>query len=555
LLGEPTTFWGKLRRVQDGTTTDWHPLADHCADVSSVVEALLQLPVWRKRLQRFAGMTISEVGWARLCVLAALHDLGKLNVGFQAKGRTGLGATAGRVTEALGALRHPVFSCLSELLPWGDGVAGLLAAAICHHGRPYTQETGDNAWQESWWQPCGGLDPRGGAEELFMRCRTWFPRAFDADGSALPETPAYTGRLEAMRPVLSMGCTLRSRHRGDPVQVVGVTDSGASRGIAVATRPWLEHHDALATEAFAAAALGAKVLVIKNTVKDCVATHVAIERLADTNRRRDVLFNCSGVAAPHHARFARPDREVLDRALETHFGKERAAGGCVVVATQTVQQSLDLDADILFSDLCPADVLLQRLGRLHRHARPRPAGFEQPRAFVVAPERRDLGVLISDSGIARHHHGLGGSVYPDLRILEATWRLIEKHREWRIPVMNRHLVENSLHSEVLSAVVGEGGERWQAHANQKMGSVLGQRRQADLNLVDWSTPYGQTAIPSGVDQRIMTRLGEGDRRVRFQTPLMSPFGQTVGELVLRAWWVPLPGRRSDTLQFRGPTGT
>lgn len=817
MLGEPTTFWGKLRRAQDGTTTEWHPLADHCADVSSVVEALLQLPVWRRRLERLAGLTLSQVGWARLCVLAALHDLGKLNVGFQAKGRTGLGATAGHVTEALGALRHPVFSCLSELLPWGNGVAGLLAAAICHHGRPYTQEIGDNTWQESWWQPRGGLDPRAGAEELFMRCWTWFPRAFEADGSTLPETPAFShafaglvmladwmgsdtrffrfsdagdgermqfARPEACRAIEAMalnvalparadafgrdpfvrvahyvprasqaailtlpkdeqgsitileaetgsgkteaalarfvslfeaglvdglyfalptrsaatqmhrrvlaaaqrafatppavilavpsylrvddvegtklapfevlwpdhdrfryrawasespkrylaGCIVvgtidqvllsslmvghahlratallrhllvvdevhasdaymtriledvlarhkaagghalllsatlggeaRTRlihpggrvtsptavdakatpyplitHRGDNAQVVSVTDDGASRVIAVATRPWLEHPDALARDAFAAAALGAKVLVIKNTVKDCVATHVAIERLADAHRRRDMLFHCLGVAAPHHARFARTDREVLDRALETRIGKERAGGGVVVVATQTVQQSLDLDADLLFSDLCPADVLLQRLGRLHRHDRPRPAGFEQPRAFVVAPERRDLGVLIGDSGIARHHHGLGGSVYPDLRILEATWRLVEKHREWRIPAMNRHLVENSLHSEVLTAVVEEGGERWQAHANQMMGSVLGQRRQADLNLVDWSTPYAEKAFPSGLDQRIMTRLGEGDRRVRFQTPIMSPFGQTVGELVLRAWWV------------------
>lgn len=60
--------------------SEWHPLVDHCADVASVAETLLRLPVWRKRLVRLAGRDISDVGWARLCVLAALHDIGKLNV-------------------------------------------------------------------------------------------------------------------------------------------------------------------------------------------------------------------------------------------------------------------------------------------------------------------------------------------------------------------------------------------------------------------------------------------------------------------------------------------
>lgn len=89
---KPTTFWGKLRPCRHGIgVSEWHPLVDHCADVASVVEALVRLPIWRKRLIRLAGRDIDDVGWARLCVLAALHDIGKLNVGFQAKGRSELG--------------------------------------------------------------------------------------------------------------------------------------------------------------------------------------------------------------------------------------------------------------------------------------------------------------------------------------------------------------------------------------------------------------------------------------------------------------------------------
>lgn len=209
MLDKPKTFWGKLRPRCDGVgVPEWHPLVDHCADVASVVEALLQLPLWRKRLIRLAGGDIGDVGWARLCVLAALHDIGKLNIGFQAKGRAELGTTAGHVTEALGALLHPEFSsCLSELSAWGDGVTGLLVAAICHHGRPYNSTMmADSAWQASWWTPRGDLNPRGGAVDLLERCRTWFPTAFEEDASSLPETLHFSHAFAGLV-MHARGCT------------------------------------------------------------------------------------------------------------------------------------------------------------------------------------------------------------------------------------------------------------------------------------------------------------------------------------------------------------
>jgi CRISPR-associated endonuclease/helicase Cas3 len=325
-------------------------------------------------------------------------------------------------------------------------------------------------------------------------------------------------------------------HRAETEWPLAVASDGDGRIIDVATRPWLSDPDALANETLTAGMRGAKVLVIRNTVNDCVKTQLALERAAAAKSGQHVLFTCAGVAAPHHALFARPDREALDNALEIGMGQKRQEGGCVLVATQTVQQSLDLDADVLFSDLCPADVLLQRLGRLHRHTRPRPNGFATPRAFVIVPRIRDLGVLIGDTGVAKNHHGLG-FVYPDLRILEATWRLVEKYSEWHVPAMNRHLVERSLHSSILDEIANQGGARWRAHSNQVVGAQHGHRRQAELNLVDWSRAYGEVSFPAlGDGSLIVTRLGEGDRRVRFQVPVAGPFGHEVDELVLRPWW-------------------
>ena len=68
-----------------------------------------------------------------------------------------------------------------------------------------------------------------------------------------------------------------------------------------------------------------------------------------------------------HGRFAAEDRQLLDRQIQTVLGRNRQTGGHIVVGTQTLEQSLDIDADLLITDLCPVDVLLQRIGRLHRH--------------------------------------------------------------------------------------------------------------------------------------------------------------------------------------------
>lgn len=821
MLGTPNGFWGKLERDASGQVWAWHPLADHCADVAAVAEAILRLPVWRARLCCLAGRALSDTEWARLCVFVALHDLGKFNLGFRDKAWPERRSTTGHVIEAVGALSHcpAVFSTLAELTSWGDSAVELLIAALCHHGRPHHYKGAGIASSRTPWTPRDGLDPQTGLADLLTQCRRWFPAAFvreepalpestpfqhafagvvmladwigsdtkffpfscsegddrmdvsrrraqmalerigidipadarldahgrdpfsrvtppersprpaqavmltlpsDRDGSitlleaetgsgkteaalarfvalfdaglvdglyfALPtrtaatqmhrrvraavqlafQTPppvvlavpgylrvddtdgyrlapftvhwpdlesdrerhrawaaenskrylagtiavgtidqvllsslmvghahlratsllrqllvvdevhasdAYMGRIledvltrhraaggHALLLSATLGGEARARlmaggarvtmptladaeatpyplvsHRGDGAQALPVKSEGPGRDVHVTAHAWLEDPSALAKAAFSAALRGAKVLIIRNTVTNCVATQQAVEREASLHARHDLLFRCNGVAAPHHSRFARPDREALDADLERRFGESRPDGGCIVVATQTVQQSLDIDADLLFTDLCPMDVLLQRIGRLHRHRRTRPTGFDEARVFVVVPANRDLGVLIREKGSARPYHGLG-SVYPDLRVLEATWRLIESVPCWRIPAMNRHLIERSLHGSVLDSIVREQGGAWKAHAEDVRGTVYGQQSLAGLNLVDRTLPYAESSFPDVTDQRILTRLGEGDRLVRFESPVMGPFGRTFTELTILAGW-------------------
>ncbi len=73
-----------------------------------------------------------------------------------------------------------------------------------------------------------------------------------------------------------------------------------------------------------------------------------------------------------HARFTLHDRLRIEQNVLERFGKEsepEQRRGRILVATQVVEQSLDLDFDVLISDLAPIDLVIQRAGRLCRHSR------------------------------------------------------------------------------------------------------------------------------------------------------------------------------------------
>ena len=324
---------------------------------------------------------------------------------------------------------------------------------------------------------------------------------------------------------------------GRPGQRLESLPSRPAKRVRVEVVPTIDRPEEVACRALDAATAGARVLVIRNTVRACVATQNALEQLAQDRGQIDLLFGEAGVAAPHHSRFAREDRELLDRAIERELGEHRPPGGCVAVATQTVQQSLDLDADLMITDLCPMDVLLQRIGRLHRHDRSgRPLGFEAARVIVLVPEERDLSPQIRGDGRAPGAYGIG-TVYEDLRILEATWRLLETGRDLEIPTMNRELVERTTHPEALDAIVAELGEPWPEHRQWLLGRYFADRRHADLNLLDRSVSFGEAQFPGReLARKIETRLGEEDRLMHLEPPIESPFAQTISSLKVPERW-------------------
>jgi CRISPR-associated endonuclease/helicase Cas3 len=88
-----------------------------------------------------------------------------------------------------------------------------------------------------------------------------------------------------------------------------------------------------------------------------------------------------------HARFPFGRRDELEKTVLRLFGKGgRRPRAAVLVATQVVEQSLDLDFDLMVSEVAPVDLVLQRAGRLHRHpGRSRPAALKEPQLWLLRP--------------------------------------------------------------------------------------------------------------------------------------------------------------------------
>ena len=127
---------------------------------------------------------------------------------------------------------------------------------------------------------------------------------------------------------------------------------------------------------------GGVALVIHNTV----------ERAQYTYRGLKAVFGEEVELL--HGRLNVADRAERSERCVEQLGPPRAGapprpGRRIVVATQVAEQSFDIDADLLVTDIAPVDLLLQRVGRLHRHVRPRrPDGVKTPTVVVTGVELR-----------------------------------------------------------------------------------------------------------------------------------------------------------------------
>lgn len=320
---------------------------------------------------------------------------------------------------------------------------------------------------------------------------------------------------------------------------VGGGTTTRSKPVRFSVEPHMNRPETLLPAISDALAAGARVLVVMNTVDRALAMQRAAEVHPDGPDT--ALFRCEGVVCPHHGRFAPTDRELLDAAVTACWGKESPTGAALLIGTQTLEQSLDIDADLLVTDLCPADVLLQRVGRLHRHTRPRPPGFETAHCIVLAPDVPELEVLLDGKGRAigqAKKAGLG-SVYEDLRTLELTRRMLLETADVVLPADNRRLVEGATHPERLASLQGDP---WQRHGQEVDGNRLAQEVTAHFASATFDKPFGTFTFQE-LGERARTRLGLDTLRVPLGQVVESPFGVPLTEVTVPGHLV--PGQSED----------
>ena len=134
--------------------------------------------------------------------------------------------------------------------------------------------------------------------------------------------------------------------------------------------------------------------MIKNVVNSGGCVGIILNTVNKAQMVAEMVRNeITGDVLLYHAQYIMTDRAEKERELLERIGKSSTAekrNGFVVVGTQVLEQSLDIDFDLLITDICPMDLLLQRLGRLHRHDRDyRPIEAKEPVCYVITDEYED----------------------------------------------------------------------------------------------------------------------------------------------------------------------
>jgi CRISPR-associated endonuclease/helicase Cas3 len=261
----------------------------------------------------------------------------------------------------------------------------------------------------------------------------------------------------------------------------------------------LDSWEALLAAVVEAAQAGRCVCWVRNTVADAREAYQALTERWPLEQLD--LF---------HARFAMGDRLAMEERVLQQFGSDSKAKdrrGRILVATQVVEQSLDLDFDVLVSDLAPIDLLIQRAGRLCRHPRDR----EGNRATT---EQRDTphlwlyGPAPDDEVLATWYRTMfprAAFVYSNPAQLWRGARLLAERGGFTLPDEARELIESVFGADALPAPPALDDADFKA-----WGEDRGKAAQAQNLSLALDNGYSREGFAWWDDTLTPTRLGEAE---------------------------------------------
>ncbi len=253
-------------------------------------------------------------------------------------------------------------------------------------------------------------------------------------------------------------------------------------------------------------AQGRCVCWIRNTVKAARQSH---QRLAQCE------WSKPGHLHLFHSRFTMLDRQRIEMDIVARFGKKsgkRVRQGQILIATQVVEQSLDLDFDVLISDLAPIDLIVQRAGRLCRHVRDVSGEIIEAEN---AEDQRGTPVLYLfcpdplhgvDVGWLEEQQKGTQAVYPHLGRLWLTAKILlhDKRGAFAMPDDARELIEGVYGPEAEDKIPEELMEC----SYDAVVRDMAQLNMADLNVLKLSKGYTWASGEWDEEVHTPTRLSE-----------------------------------------------
>lgn len=211
-----------------------------------------------------------------------------------------------------------------------------------------------------------------------------------------------------------------------------------------------------------------------------------------------------------HSAFIASDRVNKETQLKDMIGKDGKRPKLkIIVGTQVMEQSLDIDFDVMISDLAPMDLLLQRAGRLHRHMIERPHGLEKAQLYVIGCNEN----MEFEEGASY--------IYGNYLLLRTQYFLSD---EINIPADISKLVQAVYGTEniIIDKVLTDKYRRFEEEhkskikakenlaKNYRIGEPFSGERGGDFpDLVGWL----KNPIPSDSDERAYARVRDGEETI------------------------------------------
>lgn len=314
---------------------------------------------------------------------------------------------------------------------------------------------------------------------------------------------------------------------------------------------------------------GGCAVVIRNTVN----------RAQETYEHLKSIFGDEVTLA--HSRFIATDRIKNEVLLREKFGPPDASGNRpyrhILVATQVVEQSLDVDFDLMVTDIAPIDLVLQRAGRLHRHERGpnesnRPLGVREATLCItgvdwqspVASVDRGAKAVYGADSLLKSLAVLDTSTRPMLHLPADIPRLVQsaygdscpvpsgwaedmelaeekanQRRQQRKSNANTWLVGSPQAGNLVGWTqggVGNAGDEVRGHASVRDGQesleVLVVQRRDDGLIYRWRAPEGESAIATDFepDLRLARKVSANTLRLPPRLTMPWSIDRTISDL-------------------------